>query len=71
MHVEDPHSMDAVRAARIAQLEAASLMKEEQYDPRVYSPPRVDPAELELDTVIYNPEDDFAKIEYQVRSVFW
>lgn len=64
----DPHSAEAVRAARAAQLEAASRMEEETYDAACYSPPRVEPSELELDAVVYEPQDDEAKIEFQVSD---
>ncbi|KAF5398142.1 Cactin protein cactus binding domain C terminal [Paragonimus heterotremus] len=67
--VEDPHSAEAIRAARVAQLESAAQAEEEIYDPSCYSPARVDPADLELDAVVYNPEDDEAKIDYQRQEV--
>ncbi|VDP91786.1 unnamed protein product [Echinostoma caproni] len=66
--VADPHSAEAIRAARVAQLEAASRAEEEPYDPGSYSPPRVEPSDLELDAVVYEPADDVAKIEYQEFS---
>ncbi|GAA49403.1 hypothetical protein CLF_103019 [Clonorchis sinensis] len=67
--IEDPHSAEAIRAARQAQLEAAAMVEEEMYDAACYSPPRVDPTEVALDAVIYNPEDDRAKIDYQRKEV--
>lgn len=63
----DPaHSAEAARAIRAAEFQEACKAKEEEYDSKLYSPIRIDPTELEFDAVIYNPEDDEAKIEYQV-----
>ncbi|CAH8856422.1 unnamed protein product [Trichobilharzia szidati] len=67
--IEDAHSVEAIRAARAAELQAAALVEEEAYDASLYSPPRINPDDLELDAVIYNPEDDEAKIEYQRQEV--
>ncbi|CAH8548082.1 unnamed protein product [Heterobilharzia americana] len=67
--IEDTHSAEAVRAARVAELHAAALAEEEVYDASLYSPPRIDPNDMELDAVIYNPEDDEAKIDYQRQEV--
>ncbi|CAH8544730.1 unnamed protein product [Dicrocoelium dendriticum] len=67
--VEDPHSAEAIRAARVAQFEAAARVEEESYDPACYSPTPVDPADLELDAVVYAPEDDVRKIEYQREEI--
>lgn len=67
--IEDLHSAEAIKAVRAAELQAAALIEEESYNPSIYSPPRINPDDLELDAVIYNPEDDQAKIEYQRQEV--
>lgn len=67
--IEDLHSAEAIKAVRAAELQAAALIEEESYNPSIYSPPRINPDDLELDAVIYNPEDDQAKIEYQVSQI--
>ncbi|TNN13632.1 Cactin [Schistosoma japonicum] len=67
--IEDIHSAEAIKAVRAAELHAAALIEEEPYNASIYTPPRINPDDLELDAVIYNPEDDEAKIKYQRQEV--
>lgn len=50
----------------------AVLNQPDPYDSSLYSPVLLDQSDVEIDAVLYDAQDDRAKLEYQVcRSTYW